>query len=50
MLEGMGAFGKYAVLVLWLAANFFFLLYEYALTQLIELYVKWFRKKILRKK
>ena len=50
MLEGMGAFGKYAVLVLWLAANFFFLLYEYALTQLIDLYVKWFRKKILRKK
>ena len=50
MLEGMGSFGKYAVLVLWLAANFFFLLYEYALTQLIDLYVKWFRKKILRKK
>lgn len=50
MLEGMESFGKWAVLVLWLAANFFFLLYEYALTQLIDLYVKWFRKKILRKK
>ena len=50
MLDGMESFGKWAILVLWAAANFFFLLYEYALTQLIELYVKWFRKKILRKK
>lgn len=50
MLEGMGTFGRYTVLILWLAANFFFLLYEYALTQLIDLYVRWFRKKILRKK
>ena len=37
MLDGMESFGKWAILVLWAAANFFFLLYEYALTQLIEL-------------
>lgn len=50
MLEGMGMFGKYAVLVLWAAANVFFLIYDYALTQLISLYINWFRKKILRRK
>ena len=50
MLEGMEKFGAYALVILWLAANFFFLLYEFALTQLIDLYVNWFRKKILRKK
>ena len=50
MMDGMEKFGKYAILVLWLAANFFFMLYEIALSQMIDLYVNWFRKKILRKK
>ena len=50
LLEGMGAFGKYAVLVLWLGANVFFLVYDYVLGQLIDLYIHWFRKKILRRK
>lgn len=50
MLEGMSTFGAYTIVILWLAANGFFLLYEFALTQLIDLYVNWFRKKILRKK
>lgn len=50
MLEGMEMFGRYAVLVLWLFANLFFLIYDYALTQLINIYVNWFRKKILRRK
>ena len=50
MLEGMESFGKWAILVLWLAANFFFLIYEFALTQMIDLYVNWFRRKILRNK
>lgn len=50
MMEGMEMFGKYAVLVLWIAANIFFLIYDYALTQLINVYINWFRKKILRRK
>lgn len=50
MLEDMEMFGKYAVLVLWLAANLFFFIYDYALTQLTDMYINWFRKKILRRK
>ena len=50
MLEGMEMFGKYAVLVLWVAANLFFFIYDYALTQLTDMYINWFRKKILRRK
>ena len=50
MLEGMDTFGAYTLIIVWLAANFFFFLYEFALTQLIDLYVNSFRKKILRKK
>jgi hypothetical protein len=50
MLEGMEMFGKYAVLVLWAAANLFFFIYDYALTQLTDMYINWFRKKILRRK
>lgn len=45
MLEGMEMFGKYAVLVLWAAANLFFFIYDYALTQLTDMYINWFRKK-----
>lgn len=50
MLKEMTSLGKYALPLLWLLANCFFLLYEYALSQLIDIYVNWFRKKILRKK
>ena len=45
MLEGMEMFGKYAVFVLWAAANLFFFIYDYALTQLTDMYINWFRKK-----
>ena len=48
--EDMGVFGKYAVPVLLLGANVFFLIYDTLLGQLIDLYVNWFRKKILRRK
>lgn len=50
MLEGMEMFGKYAALVLWLAANLFFFIYDRLLGQLTNIYVNWFRKKILRRK
>lgn len=48
--EDMDMFGKYALLVLWIGANVFFLIYDIMLGQLIDLYVNWFRKKILRRK
>ena len=50
MLEGMEWFGKYALPALWVMANGCFLIYDYALTQLINVYVSWFRRKILRRK
>ena len=50
LLEDMDMFGKYAVLVLWVGANVFFFIYDYVLGQLIDLYIHWFRKKILRRK
>lgn len=50
MFEGMEMFGKYAAFVLWAAANVFFLIYDRLLGQLTDIYVNWFRKKILRRK
>ena len=50
LLEGMEKFGKYALLVLWVGANIFFNIYDMLLGQLINLYVNWFRKKILKRK
>ena len=50
LLEGMEKFGKYALLVLWVGANIFFYIYDMLLGQLINLYVNWFRKKILKRK
>lgn len=50
MFEGMEMFGRYAALVLWLAANVFFVIYDRLLGQLTDIYVNWFRKKILRRK
>ena len=50
MTEGMEMFGRYALMVLWLMANVFFVMYDRLLGQLTALYVNWFRKKILRRK
>ncbi|MBR6045339.1 MAG: hypothetical protein IKP47_06880 [Ruminococcus sp.] len=50
LLEGLERFGKYAVYVLWGGANVFFVIYDHLLGQLIDIYVNWFRKKILKRK
>lgn len=50
LLEGMERFGKFAPLVLLGFANAFFVLYDRLVGNLTELYVKWFRCKILRRK
>lgn len=50
LLEGMDMFGRFALPVLWIMGNVFFWLYDKVLGQLVDLYVNWFRKKILRRK
>ena len=50
MLEGMERFGKYAEAVLLAGANVFFLIYDRLVGQLTDLYVNWFRRKILKRK
>jgi len=50
LLEGMEQFGKYALLVLWGGANIVFIIYDRLVGQLTDIYVNWFRKKILKRK
>ena len=50
LFEGLERFGKYAAVVMLFLANVVFLVYDFALGQLINLYVNWFRKKILKRK
>lgn len=50
MLEEAGSLGKIGVLLLLLAANVAFVIYDIALTRLISSYINWFRKKYLRLK
>jgi len=49
LLEGMEMFGRFAIPILWLMGNIMFLLYDIVLGQLVDLYINWFRKKILRR-
>ena len=48
--EGMEMFGKWAPLALLVMANLFFVFYDHILGKLIDLYIKWFRKKVLKRK
>ena len=48
LLESMDELGRYALPVLMGAANIVFVIYDIALTRLITMYIKWFRKKIIR--
>ena len=48
--EGMEDFGKYALLILWAGANVFFFIYDRLVGQLTDIYVNWFRKRILKRK
>ena len=50
MLEGTEFFGKYALPLLWAEAQICFLVYDKFLSLTIEVYINWFRKKILRRK
>ncbi|MBQ8107413.1 MAG: hypothetical protein IJ129_01555 [Ruminococcus sp.] len=50
MLDGLEMFGKYAIVVLWAMAQVCFVLYDYALNVLTDVYINWFRKSILRRK
>lgn len=50
LLEGLEKFGDYALIVLWVGANIFFIIYDRLLGQLTDIYVSWFRRKILKRK
>lgn len=50
LFEGLESFGRWAVPIMLLLANVFFLIYDNLLGQLTEIYTKWFRKRILSKK
>lgn len=49
ILEEVGPLGEYSLLVTLLAGNLVFLVYDYALRNIVQIYVQWFRPKILRK-
>lgn len=49
VLEDFGDFGKYSVLVLMLLGNLLFIVYDFALANIIRAYIGWFRPKFLRK-
>jgi hypothetical protein len=49
LLEGMGDFGQYTAVILLVAANGVFLLYDFALTRYISVYIRWFRPRFLRR-
>ena len=47
--DDMGTFGRYTALVLLLAGNVVFFIYDIALTRFIFTYLNWFRPKFLRR-
>ena len=49
IIEEMGDFGDYGLLVMLLIANVTFFVYDIALTRIISSYINWFRPNILRK-
>ena len=49
ILEEFGSFGKYSALVLLLFGNVFFLVYDYTVGNLIEVYRDYFAPKFLRR-
>lgn len=48
MIDEMGEFGRYSALILLGFGNIVFLLYDFALTRYISVYIKWFRPKFMR--
>ena len=50
MLEDSEFFGKYALPALWVEAEILFFVYDRFVTVLSQLYIGWFRKRILRRK
>lgn len=50
IIEEMGDFGDYGLLVMLLIANITFFVYDIALTRIISSYINWFRPNILRKR
>ncbi|MDR2933183.1 MAG: hypothetical protein LBV27_08770 [Oscillospiraceae bacterium] len=47
--EEMGEFGRYTAVILLVAGNVVFCLYDFALTKYVTLYVRWFKPRFLRR-
>lgn len=47
--EEMGEFGKYGAAMILVMGNVVFVLYDFALTRYISLYINWFKPRFLRK-
>lgn len=49
VMEDMGDLGRYGLLGLLAVGNVLFLLYDYLLTRYMNIYIKWFRPRFLRR-
>lgn len=49
VLEEFGSFGRYSALVLLALGNVFFVVYDKMVGNVTELYIRWFRPKLLKK-
>lgn len=49
ILEELGQYGQYALLIFLLCANVVFVMYDFAVSSFASAYVKWFRPNFLRK-
>lgn len=47
ILEELGSLGKYSAYILLFMGNIVFIIYDFALTNIIAIYIRWFRRKIL---
>ena len=49
VLDQSGAFGQYSILVLLVMGNIMFFIYDIAVTNITDVYLHWFRPRIMRK-
>ena len=50
MLEEFGDFGRYSVLIMLIVGNITFVVYDFAVGNIYEVYTKWFKPKFLRRR
>ena len=48
-MDGFAMFGKYAIYILWALSNVLFIMYDYALGGIVEMYISKMKPKIFGK-